>query len=131
VRPHPLAVAGIAAVAAGYLALVDPNQPGHYPTCPILLVTGRWCPGCGGLRALHDLLHGDLQAAVSANLLVVLLVPVVLLLWGTLVFTRSALNVTESRQGWSLPSPLLWSLLVVVLLFWVLRNLPATAWLAP
>lgn len=118
-------------VAAGYLAVVDPNQPGHYPSCPILWLTGHYCPGCGGLRALHDLLHGQVAAAVSANLVVVFMVPVAVMLWARWVLTRSVVISAENRWGRAVPSWLLWSLLVVVLLFWVLRNLPATAWLAP
>ena len=131
VLTHPFAVAAEAVAAAGYLAYVDPNQPGHYPTCPFLLLTGRFCPGCGGLRALHDLLHGQVIAALSANLVIVLMVPVVVLLWVRWVFTRSALIGAESRWGRSIPASALWSLLVVVLLFWVLRNLSVTAGLAP
>jgi len=110
---------------------VDPNQPGHYPSCPILFLTGRWCPGCGGLRALHDLLHGQIAAAISANLVVVLMVPVAMVLWGRWLVLRSARIGTESRLRRSVPSWLLWFALGVVLLFWVLRNLPGTAWLAP
>lgn len=128
---HPLAVGGAVAGAAGYLALVDPNQPGHYPICPFLMLTGRWCPGCGGLRAVHDLLHGQLLAAVSANLVVVLLVPVVVTLWARWVFTRSAPACAGPRSRGAVPAWAMWSLFVVVLLFWGLRNLPATDWLAP
>ena len=40
------------------------TSPGHYPTCPFLAITGWYCPGCGSLRAVHDLLHGDLAGAV-------------------------------------------------------------------
>jgi hypothetical protein len=32
-------LAGVAAVA-GYVAAIDPNRPGHYPTCPFLALTG-------------------------------------------------------------------------------------------
>jgi hypothetical protein len=110
---------------------VDPNQPGHYPSCPILFLTGHWCPGCGGLRALHDLLHGHLMAAISANLVVVLIVPVAVMLWARWMLTRSALIGAESRVHRSVPPGLWWSALVAVLLFWVLRNRPAMAWLAP
>ena len=38
---------------------------------------GFYCPGCGGLRAVHDLTHGDVGAALSSNILVTLLIPVV------------------------------------------------------
>ena len=36
-------------------------------------MTGLWCPGCGGLRAVHDLTHGHLVTALHENALVVLL----------------------------------------------------------
>jgi hypothetical protein len=35
-------------------------------------LTGLQCPGCGGLRAAHQLLHGHLAAAWQLNPLVVL-----------------------------------------------------------
>jgi hypothetical protein len=131
-RP-PLAVGALTLTAVGYLAAVDPNQPGHYPTCPFLFLTGRYCPGCGGLRAVHDLSHGDLAAAASANLLVVIAVPVLVWLW--LDWTRNRLSgrVSAARfpggRFWGAWAP--WSLLLLVLIFWGLRNLPETSWLAP
>ena len=33
------------AAAVGYVAAVDPNESGHYPTCPFLAVTGLLLPG--------------------------------------------------------------------------------------
>ena len=131
VLTHPFAVAAVAVAAVGVPAVVDPNQPGHYPTCPILLLTGRWCPGCGGLRAVHDLAHGQVLTALSANLVVVIMVPVLVMLWARWVFTRSAGSRAQPRTSQSVPSWLPWSLLVMVVIFWGLRNLPTTAWLAP
>jgi hypothetical protein len=124
---HPLAVGLLAVAAAGYLAVFDPNRPGHYPTCPILWLTGYYCPGCGGLRALHDLVHGHLVAALSSNLLVVLAVPVAIGLW--FEWTRNRLSGRAGRLR--LPAWLGWSLLAVLLAFWGLRNLPQLHWLAP
>jgi len=80
-QTRPLFVAVGAAGVAARLALVDPAEPGHYPGCPILAVTGMYCPGCGGLRALHDLTHGDLVAALSSNLVVTSAVPMLFVLW--------------------------------------------------
>ena len=40
---------------------------------------GVYCPGCGGLRAVNDLTNGDLGAAASSNLLLVVLLPVAVL----------------------------------------------------
>ena len=58
--------AGGATLAAALLAR-DPHVPGAWPTCPFLALTGVPCPGCGGLRAVHDLLTGDVAAALSSN----------------------------------------------------------------
>ncbi len=107
--------------------MVDPNQPGHYPTCPFLWLTGRYCPGCGGLRAVHDLVHGQVGAALSANLLVVLSIPVLAVLW--LTWTRNQLSGKVS--GLRFPAWSAWVLALLVVAFGVLRNLPATSWAAP
>ena len=54
--------AGVLAAVAGafaYVGTVDPNEPGHYPVCPLLRLTGVYCPGCGGLRSAYAFVHGD------------------------------------------------------------------------
>ena len=123
----PLGVAALAAAAVGVVAAVDPNEAGHYPTCPFLALTGLACPGCGSLRAVHALAHGDAGAALSLNLLTVLAIVPLVVIWARwLVRTRT--GVLRSTVA---PAPLLWGLLVVVVTFGVLRNLPAFAWLAP
>jgi len=128
--------AGIAVVAAtGYLALVDPNEAGHYPLCPTKALTGLDCPGCGGLRAVHSLTHLDLVGALGHNALVVLVViPVAVFMW--VRWLRSARRAVADvrRSGpWIAMSPALtWSVVGVVLAFTVARNVgavPALAWL--
>lgn len=57
------------------LRLFDPAVSDFYPQCWLYAVTGWQCPGCGGLRATHQLLHGQLAAAWALNPLVILLVP--------------------------------------------------------
>lgn len=59
--------AGGSLAALAYLALWDPHRPGAPLACPVKLATGLDCPGCGGLRMLHDLLHGRLGAATHDN----------------------------------------------------------------
>ena len=59
----------------------DPNQAGNpLPPCPSHWLTGLYCPGCGATRALHALLHGDLEKAFSMNPVFVMALPVVVLL---------------------------------------------------
>jgi len=123
----PLAVAAVAVAAVGFVALVDPNEEGHYPTCPFLAVTGRFCPGCGSLRAVHALAHGDLATAAGSNVLTVLAVLPLLVVWGR--WTRRSW--TGTPRGSAAPTYALWMLLVVVSVFGVLRNLPVGAALAP
>jgi len=64
-----------------YVGLVDPNQPGHYPVCPFLRITGWWCPGCGGLRCVHALTRGDLRTALHDNVLVLAACTAAVLAW--------------------------------------------------
>ena len=118
--------AGLAVSAT--LFAVDPNQPGHYPACPFLATTGWYCPGCGALRAIHDLLHGDLPGALARNPLTALAVPYLLLALLTWLRRQSGRPAPRST---SLPPWTIWFLLGVVVTFAVLRNLPGWAWLSP
>jgi hypothetical protein len=123
----PLGVAAAALAGAGYVGNVDPNVAGHYPTCPFLAVTGWYCPGCGALRAVHALGHGDLMTALARNPFAVVAVGYLLFTW-VLWFQRS---VTGRPPGRSAPAWMLYGVLGAILAFWVLRNLPGWTWLSP
>lgn len=130
-RREALPVAAVTAAglaAATMLYAVDPNEPGHYPTCPFLASTGLYCPGCGALRGLHDLLHGDLVGALARNPMMVLAVPYLVLAWVTWVLRATGRSAPRST---SLPPWTIWALLALVLAFGVLRNLPGWTWLSP
>ena len=121
----PAATAAAAAAVCTVVSLVDPNQPGRYPTCPFLAVTGKWCPGCGSLRGLNALLRADLGAAAGFNVLMVAAVPFLIYRWIRWTFGRP-------RRRVGAPSAVpIWILFAVVLAFWVLRNVPTLAALAP
>ncbi len=121
-----MTAAGLAAAAMLYA--VDPNQPGHYPTCPFLALTGWYCPGCGALRGLHDLLHLDPAGALGRNPMMVLAVPYLALAWVTWILRFTGRPAPRST---SLPPWTMWTLLAVVVAFGVLRNLPGWDWLSP
>jgi hypothetical protein len=123
----PAAVAASAVGALGFLAAVDPNEPGHYPTCPFLALTGYWCPGCGSLRALHAIAHGDLGTAMARNPFTVLAGIGLVVTWALWV-RRSWLG---RPRSWVAPPWLLYALLAGVVVFWVLRNLPGWTPLSP
>jgi hypothetical protein len=123
----PLATLAAAVTATGVLAARDPEHPGHYPTCPFHALTGLWCPGCGSLRALHALTHGDLPTALHRNALAVLALPYLAGAW-LAWFTRTLGRPGSTRVP---PPAALWGLLAVLVAFGVARNLPPTHWLAP
>jgi hypothetical protein len=113
------ALAGIALVAGcAIVGLVDPR--GGPTICPFKLATGLDCPGCGGTRAAHDLMRGNLVTALDHNVLAVLAFP--LILWALFAWLTGALGGPRLRT-WT-PSHRWTAVAVVVLLaFWVVRNL--------
>jgi len=127
-----LALTGVLALAAGLclvLFLFDPGQFRFYPRCILYQTTGLLCPGCGSLRALHHLLHGQVLAAAHFNALLVLGMPA-----AALLMARSFLrSLNGHSQSLGLHPAWLWAALAVVFLFGILRNLPFAhaAWLAP
>ncbi|MBB6474477.1 DUF2752 domain-containing protein [Sphaerisporangium rubeum] len=127
-RVAPLGVAAPAAAGVAYVGAVDPGVPGHYPPCPLLWLTGLYCPGCGGLRALHALTHGDVVAAAGLNPLLLVTIPVVAVVWS--VWAVRAWRGRPQRWGprWSV---VIWGYLVLMMVFGVVRNLPFAAFLAP
>ncbi|MEU6912085.1 DUF2752 domain-containing protein [Streptomyces olindensis] len=123
----PAGILTAVAAAFAYVGAVDPNEPGHYPVCPLLHYTGLYCPGCGGLRSAHAFVHGDLPAALHANALAVLGYLAFVVLWTVWVVhaVRGRAMRIDPRPG------LVWSLGALLLVFTVVRNLPFGGWLHP
>lgn len=119
-----------AALALGVLFVFDPSRYAIYPTCLFHELTGLNCPGCGALRATHQLIHGHLAAAFRLNPFLCLVLPVMLL-----VLVKNAIQqLRGAAQKPKVVSPF-WIrlLLAALILFTVLRNLPFApfTWLAP
>jgi hypothetical protein len=116
-----LLFAGIAGLAAACVVLFffDPERYHFYPVCVFHEVTGWECPGCGGLRATHQLLHGNIAAAWHFNAMVVLLAPAAA--WFAL---REVVRQTTGRilPGSPARPAFLWTVLPAFVLFAVLRN---------
>ena len=119
--PVKLGLAGLTAAGCVYVALVDPNRSSLYPQCPFKALTGLDCPGCGITRALHSLLHGNLVQAADHNLLAVVLSVVAL---GWFVVARVQRRRGRPTPRFSYGPRVTITLGLVVLAFWVLRNLP-------
>jgi hypothetical protein len=109
---------GTGAVLAGavtYVGLADPHRPGFlFPGCPFKMLTGLNCPACGGLRMTHDLLHGDLGAAVVDNVFLLVSLPLL-----------AAWLVVRWRRGQRLmPMPATVTIFVAAIAWTVVRNWP-------
>lgn len=116
-------LAGIAGIGVGLLAVFDPATSGVFPPCPVFYLTGWYCPGCGSLRAIHQLLHGNLWAAWAMNPLTVVLSP--FLIYGLASHALQALRGKGLPQPF-LPATLIRGLCVVIVLFGIARNLPVS-----
>lgn len=121
---------GVLAAVAGafaYVGAVDPNEPGHYPVCPLYRLTGLYCPGCGGLRSAHAFVHGDLTAALHDNALGVAAYLGFAVLW--ILWAVRAVRGRPVRT--TLGPAQMWAVGAVLLVFTVVRNLPFGGWLRP
>ncbi|MCI0512522.1 DUF2752 domain-containing protein [candidate division KSB1 bacterium] len=59
----------------GILSLFPINQVRFYPPCPWYFLTKTYCPGCGTLRGISDLIHFNFMGLVRQNLLAALMLP--------------------------------------------------------
>ncbi|MEV4005063.1 DUF2752 domain-containing protein [Actinomadura sp. NPDC049753] len=126
--PHAAVLAG---VAGGVLVIAlrgDPNEPGHYPGCPFLTLTGYYCPGCGMTRLVYALAHGHVGTAFGLNPLLFVLLPVFGYLYARWTF--------RTAQGLPMRSALFkpavaYSFVGLLIVYWIVRNLPFAHVLAP
>lgn len=125
----PLLVAGGVLVASVALHLRDPHEQGSWGFCPWLMLTGTYCPGCGGLRAVNDLTRGDVGAAFASNALFVASLPALAVMWGRSVIQRWRGRLIQLPSRWV--TFFAASSLTLIVTFWVVRNLPFADFLRP
>lgn len=118
----PLGVAVGAVSACALVWWADPTTPGGVlPLCPTKLLLGIDCPGCGSLRMVYAVLHGDVPTAARFNALG--LVALVLVGWVYAAWAGGRLTGRRiwswHRHRWAAPVTLL-----VVSGWLVVRNLP-------
>lgn len=108
----------------------NPTEHRFYPLCMLHALTGLHCPGCGALRAVHHLTHGEFATAFYCNPLLIAALPLAFL---------AALRWLIYRHDQRPPAAfftrpaVVWTLLALIVAFSVLRNLPfpAFAWMSP
>ena len=114
----------LAPALTAFFYAYDPDIHRHFfVPCLFHSATGLHCPGCGGQRAVHQLLHGNLAQAADYNLLLVLSLPV--LAASAVVWVLNRTGRRNLRVMWLYHPRTTRILLWAVLLFWVVRNIPA------
>lgn len=119
-----LGLAVLGSVAVALLFFHRPAGQFFFPRCTFHQMTGLLCPGCGGLRAGHELLNGRLLEAARCNLLLVVGLPATLLTW---IWAR------RRHTSVDLNAKTVWILFGIAAAFTLVRNLPGpfSHWLAP
>lgn len=113
--------AGVILGGSGVVGYFDPSTTHFFPVCPLFALTGFACPGCGLTRGFHALFHGDVLMALDFNALI----PVWAVIFGY-VFVSLLLLAARGKglPMWPTNPKFLWTFMIVLLAFGVLRNLP-------
>lgn len=99
----PAATLGVVGALITAVVVRDPHDSGAWGTCPVLLLTGYQCPGCGTLRGLHDIATGAWAEAWSHN---ALLFPVLAAAaWAWTAWTLRLIRTSRVRDEVSEPTP--------------------------
>ena len=129
-----LEVAKKAALGGGGLCLAIVAYYWLYTTwgiafsCLFYQITHWYCPGCGVTRMLFALLKGEFYQAFRYNPLAFALLPAALGLFIEWLIARA-----QKRTPWVNRIPNAWwvAVIVIVLIYGVMRNLPWFSFLAP
>lgn len=118
----PLVVGASATLMCAAIWVGDPTTPnGPLPVCPTKALLGIDCPGCGSLRMLYSLMHGNVLTAARFNALG--LAAVVLLVWAYLAWTYGHV-VGRRVRSWQHRRWAAAVTLSLVLAWFVVRNIP-------
>lgn len=114
---------GIVIVFFGALSLYlfwNPLEHNFFPKCPFYSLTGIYCAGCGSQRAIHHILNGQIITGIRHNYLLVVVIGVL-----TYKVFLYALNKLYNKTHFDIfHKPIATKIiLVVVVVFWTLRNI--------
>ena len=103
------------------LFFLNPSEHSFFPKCALYMATGFSCPGCGSTRALYQLTHGDVLEAMRLNPGLIALITL-----GITDYVRFVVSVIRGNPFQTLfrRLKLLGALMVVMLVYGVIRNLP-------
>ena len=124
VKKHLKWIALILVVAGlmSFYHLFNPATSILFPRCPFKTFTGYDCPGCGSQQAIHYLLNFEIIAAIKANLLLVLSIPLAVVFFVIAKIPHPSPTMVRWKNHFSQTKYLL-IIVVAVMMFWIARNL--------
>ena len=94
--------------------------------CPFYEYLHFYCPGCGSTRMIRSLLHFEFYQAFRYNpLLFILLFP-----FGGVIIAEIVYSI-KNKKMFNISTKIYVILLIIILIYWILRNIPFFSWLAP
>jgi hypothetical protein len=117
-RTNKILLAVMAMSITAFYFFWNPAENTFLPSCPFKNLTNLYCPGCGGQRAFHALLHGNFIEAFHDNLLIFIAIPI--------AFYKiiPQLNGSASKDVFILNSKGIWIFLSLLTVFALIRNIP-------
>ena len=94
--------------------------------CLFYEITGYYCPGCGITRVLFSLLKLDFYQAFRYNPLIFILIIITGIYWLVKFILKKFINISIA-----IPNYVYYILLIIVIIFGILRNIPMFDFLSP
>lgn len=94
--------------------------------CLFYEITGYYCPGCGITRLLFSFLKLDFYQAFRYNPLIFILIIITGIYWLVKFILKKFMNISIA-----IPNYVYYILLVIVIIFGILRNIPMFDFLSP
>ena len=106
-----------------FYAQYNPEEHQFFPKCPVFVLTGYRCPGCGSQRAFYHLFHGNIMMALRNNPFIIAVILYVL----SGVYLEYVANKSNPRtirlREILFGNRVLLALALIIILFTILRNL--------
>lgn len=105
----------------GLYTLVDPGTSIIAPKCFVKMLTGYDCPSCGGQRALHAILNGNIKEALLLNPFLFIAIPYLLAVAYT-AFSHS--KVATALRPYIQHRITIYFYIILYFAWWIIRNTP-------
>lgn len=112
-------ILSVAAILLAVYVYFDPSDTWWMPKCPVHLLTGLECPGCGSQRAIHALLRGNFAEAWHHNALLLTMMP----LLGLMAYSEATRQKNPRLYRKLFHPAVIAGIIAIIAIFTVIRNL--------